>query len=90
MQILQQSNYKNYLNESPKLVSSDKQQLVISSLAGAKGINYFTLTLEKNKQIKIHAEMGSIEGGPRNQFNATDHVPEYQTVTRSTTSNSNS
>ncbi|WP_259767811.1 DUF4767 domain-containing protein [Pediococcus pentosaceus] len=52
MQILQQSNYKNYLNESPKLVSSDKQQLVISSLAGAKGINYFTLTLEKTIKLK--------------------------------------
>lgn len=82
MEILRQSIYKDYLQESPQLVSNDKQKLVISSLSGAKGINYFTLTLEDNNQVKIHAEMGSIQGGPRNQFNATDNIPEYQTVKR--------
>ncbi|APR28940.1 DUF4767 domain-containing protein [Pediococcus acidilactici] len=82
MQILQHSIYKDCLGEDSQLVSNKPQRLVISAFSGARGINYFTLTLEKNNQVRIHAEIGSLEGGPRDQFNAGSHIPEYQTVTR--------
>lgn len=93
MQILQQSVYKDYINDSPQLVSNDSHKLVISAYAGAKGINYFTLTLFGSNQVKIHAEFGTLDGGKFTNLHDVD-APEYQTVTRpnataSTSSNDN-
>jgi flagellum-specific peptidoglycan hydrolase FlgJ len=90
MEILQQSVYSGYLNEDPHLESSTDQQLVIISYIGAKGLNRFTLTPQGTDQVKIHAEIGSAQGGPPNQFNATDHTPEYQTVARPNAATSSS
>ncbi|KAF0506490.1 hypothetical protein JMK98_05245 [Pediococcus pentosaceus] len=93
MQILQQSVYKDYINDSPQLVNNDNHKLVISAYAGAKGINYFTLTPSGSNQVKIHAEFGTLDGGKFTNLHDVD-APEYQTVTRpnataSTSSNDN-
>lgn len=82
MQILRRSVYKDVIEDSPQLVSNQDQKLVISSYAGAKDVNYFTLTLTKNNHVRIHAEFNTVDSGKvihRHDVN----LPEYQTVARS-------
>ncbi|MEI2593215.1 hypothetical protein AAHH59_06180 [Pediococcus acidilactici] len=87
MQILRRSVYKDLLADSPQLVSNQPQKLVISTYAGAKGINYFTLTMAGTNQVQIHAKFGTLDGGKFTQLHDVN-LPEYQTITRASSNKS--